>query len=67
MTSDLSAARIHLERACYYLQGTVHTRVEARQALDLLIEAVAVAECSHPVAEAVPFRKGFATAPRAAD
>ncbi|MBN9220186.1 MAG: hypothetical protein J0I79_19755 [Mesorhizobium sp.] len=57
MTSDFSAAGIHLERACHYLQGTDHTSVEARQALDLLIEAVAVAECSRPVADVVPFRK----------
>lgn len=44
MQSDHAAARIHLERALEQLQGDDKVSVQARQALDLLIEAVVVAQ-----------------------
>jgi hypothetical protein len=45
MKSDFAAARVHLDRACHYLQGIDHTSQEVRSVLDELIETVAVAEC----------------------
>jgi hypothetical protein len=44
MQSDYVAARIHLERALKQLQGEDKVSVRAREALDLLIEAVVVAQ-----------------------
>jgi hypothetical protein len=44
LTSDFSAARIHLERAYHYLQGNDETSRTACDALDLLIETVAEAQ-----------------------
>lgn len=39
--SDFSAARMHLERAYVCLNGTDETSRNAREAIDLLIEAIA--------------------------
>lgn len=44
--SDFAAARVHLERAFDYLDGNDEISKNAREALDLLIEAVATAEFS---------------------
>ncbi|KRB23798.1 MULTISPECIES: hypothetical protein [Mesorhizobium] len=44
MTSDFSAARIHLERAYHYLRGNDETSRSTCEALDLLIETVAEAQ-----------------------
>ena len=50
LTSDFSAARIHLERAYHYLQGNDEASRTACDALDLLIETVA--EAQHRPSEA---------------
>lgn len=52
---DLSAARVHLERAYYYLGGNDETCGKAREALDLLIEMVATAEHARPAGEIIRF------------
>ncbi|RWP94077.1 hypothetical protein [Mesorhizobium sp.] len=48
MTSDFSAARVHLDRAYHYLRGEDPMSRRGREALDLLIEAVAVEELKQP-------------------
>ncbi|MER9572722.1 hypothetical protein NKI77_26625 [Mesorhizobium opportunistum] len=48
MTSDFSAARVHLDRAYDYLRGDDPMSQRGREALDLLIEAVAVEEFKQP-------------------
>ncbi|RWK70561.1 MAG: hypothetical protein EOS07_36430 [Mesorhizobium sp.] len=48
MTSDFSAARVHLDRAYHYLRGDDPMSRRGREALDLLIEAVAVEELKQP-------------------
>jgi hypothetical protein len=48
MTSDFSAARVHLDRAHHYLRGDDPVSQRGREALDLLIEAVAVEEFRRP-------------------
>ncbi|WP_172349594.1 hypothetical protein [Mesorhizobium sp. NZP2298] len=48
MTSDFSAARIHLERAYHYLRGNDETSRSTCEALDLLIETVAEAQHRRP-------------------
>ncbi|WP_421916551.1 hypothetical protein [Mesorhizobium sp.] len=53
MKSEFSAARIHLERAYDALHGDDETSSNTRQALDLLIEAVAAAEYSRPSATVI--------------
>lgn len=53
MQSDHAAARIHLERALEQLQGDDKVSVQARQALDLLIEAVVVAQHRRKPADVV--------------
>ncbi len=53
--SDFSAARVHLERAYDYLRGNDQTSGSAREALDLLIEAVAIAECRRPKVQVLPY------------
>ena len=55
LTRDLSAARLHLERAYHYLGGDDDTCRKAREALDLLIEAVAAAEHARPAAKIFEF------------
>lgn len=45
MTSDFSAARVHLQRAYDYLKGNDNFSGSAREALDTLIEAIALVEC----------------------
>ncbi|MET3661710.1 hypothetical protein [Aquamicrobium ahrensii] len=52
---DLSAARVHLERAYYYLGGNEEACCKAREALDLLIEMVATAEHARPVGDVIQF------------
>lgn len=42
--SNFSAARAHLERALDHLSGPDETSKEARVAIDLLVEAVAIEE-----------------------
>lgn len=46
MKSDFAAARVHLDRAYYYLQGIDQTSQQARVSLGDLLEAIAAAECS---------------------
>jgi undecaprenyl pyrophosphate synthase len=58
MRSNHSAARAHLERAYDHLRGNDETSRQAREALDLLIEALAVAEYSRRPAEVVGFPVG---------
>lgn len=48
MSSDFAAARLHLDRAYHYLRGSDATSRSTREALDLLIEAVATAEFARP-------------------
>jgi hypothetical protein len=60
MPSDFAHARELLEHAWLKLSGDDETSVKSRQALDLLIEAVASAERSKPYrqAEIPEFRQG---------
>lgn len=53
--SNFSAARAHLERALDHLCGLDETSKEARIAIDLLIEAVALEEYRREPAEVIPF------------
>ncbi|MET2830543.1 hypothetical protein [Mesorhizobium shangrilense] len=53
MKSEFSAARVHLERAYDALRGDDETSSKTREALDLLIEAVAAAEYSRPSATVI--------------
>ncbi len=46
MRSDFAQARHHLEQAWVNLNGNDETSQKAREALDMLVEAVAVAEFS---------------------
>lgn len=55
LTSDFSAARIHLERAYHYLRGNDETSRLTCEALDLLIETVAEAQHRRPEAGVVEF------------
>lgn len=50
MSSDFINARIHLENARHALEGTDLTSCKAREALDLLIEAVSTAHHARPKA-----------------
>jgi len=66
MKSEFSAARVHLERAYDALHGDDETSSKTREALDLLIEAVAAAEYSRPSAKviALPSRARNPSPPR---
>lgn len=55
MTSDFSAARDHLDRAYLYLRGDDETSRKAREALDLLLEAIITAEHTRPCAKVISF------------
>ncbi|BCG95517.1 hypothetical protein [Mesorhizobium sp. 131-2-1] len=55
MKSDFAAARLHLERAGHYLRGDDETSQTTITALDLLIEAIAVAQYSRHSADVVEF------------
>jgi hypothetical protein len=44
LTSDFSAAYVHLDRAFHYLSGDDETSSRARDALGLLMDAVATAK-----------------------
>ncbi|MFU0503005.1 hypothetical protein [Pseudaminobacter sp. NGMCC 1.201702] len=59
MRSDFAQARYHLEQAWLRLVGHDETSLNGRQALDLLIEAVATAEFTVPKgkAEVIAFPK----------
>ena len=48
MNSDFSAARVHVDRAYHYLRGDDPMSRRGREALDRLIEAVAVEEFKQP-------------------
>ncbi|RUW98200.1 hypothetical protein EN804_10940 [Mesorhizobium sp. M8A.F.Ca.ET.161.01.1.1] len=48
LTSDFSAARLHLERAYHYLRGNDEASRSTCEALDLLIETVAEAQHRKP-------------------
>jgi hypothetical protein len=60
--SDFAAARVHLERAFDYLKGNDDLSHNAREALDLLIEAVAVAQYRRPQGEVLTYPDGGALA-----
>ncbi|RUT80584.1 hypothetical protein [Mesorhizobium sp. M7A.T.Ca.TU.009.02.1.1] len=60
LTSDFSAARIHLERAYHYLQGNDEMSRAACEALDLLIEAVTEAQHRRPEAGVLEFPQSTA-------
>ena len=53
--SDFSAARLHLDRAYDSLRGDDETSCKAREALDLLIEAIVTAEYARPRGEILAF------------
>ena len=55
LTSDFSAARIHLERAYHYLRGNDETSRLTCEALDLLIETVAEAQHRQPYTGVLEF------------
>jgi len=55
LTSDFSAARLHLERAYHYLCGNDETSRSACEALDLLIETVTEAQHKRPEAGIIEF------------
>ena len=55
LTRDLPAARLHLERAYHYLGGNDDICRKGREALDLLIEAIAAAEHARPAAKVLKF------------
>ncbi|MCZ8546854.1 hypothetical protein OOJ09_21920 [Mesorhizobium qingshengii] len=55
MTSDFSAACVHLERAYYYLRGDDETSRAACDTLDLLIETVTEALHKRPKAGVLEF------------
>lgn len=55
--SDFAAARFHLERAFDKLNGQDEISVNAREALDLLIEAVATVENKRHCGKVFPFPK----------
>jgi hypothetical protein len=52
MISDFSAARLRLEQAYYHLDGDDEVSVRAREALDLLIEAMAYEQFKRPTVSA---------------
>lgn len=58
MTSDFAAARLHLQRAYDYLRGNDEISHKTREAVDLLIEAVAVAEHRRTSARVLEFKTG---------
>jgi hypothetical protein len=60
LTSDFSAARIHLERAYHYLRGNDETSRIACDAIDLLIETVAEAQHRRPEAGVLEFPQSTA-------
>ncbi len=60
LTSDFSAARVHLERAYHYLRGNDDISRSACEALDLLIEAVAEAQHKRPTGDVIDFPQSAA-------
>lgn len=54
--SNFSAARAHLERTLDHLSGPDETSMEARVAIDLLIEAVALEEYKCASGDVIRFR-----------
>jgi hypothetical protein len=60
LTSDFSAARIHLERAYHYLRGNDEASRAACETLDLLIETVAEAQHKRPEAGVLEFPRSAA-------
>lgn len=59
MQTDFAVVRQYLEGAWLHLHGDDELACQLREALDHLIETVAVAECSRPArrAEILPFPK----------
>lgn len=59
MQTDFAVVRQYLEGAWLHVHGDDDLAGQLREALDRLIETVAVAECSRPArpAEILPFRK----------
>lgn len=59
MTSDFSSARMLLEQAYDHLHGSDEVSVKTREALDLIIEAIAAAQFRRPthVAKVLRFPK----------
>lgn len=55
MTSDFAAARVHLDRAYHYLQGDDEISSNVRQGLDILLEAVIMAEYVKPRSKVIRF------------
>ncbi|MDX8433532.1 MULTISPECIES: hypothetical protein [Mesorhizobium] len=55
MKSDFAAARLHLERAGHYLRGDDEASHTTLAALDLMIEAITVAQYSRHSADVVEF------------
>ncbi|TPK13717.1 hypothetical protein FJ872_20020 [Mesorhizobium sp. B2-5-9] len=60
LTSDFSAARLHLERAYHYLRGNDETSRATCEALDLLIEMVAEAQHRKPEPGVLEFPRASA-------
>jgi hypothetical protein len=56
METEFKAVRHHLECALMYLGGHDETTARLHEALDLMIEATAVAEHRRPDPKIVPFR-----------
>jgi hypothetical protein len=57
LTSDFAAAHVHLDRTLRCLRGNDDVSHEARHAIELLIEAVMVAEHRKPEAEVIAFQR----------
>jgi len=55
LKSDFSAARLHLQRAQDYLRGSDETSDQARQAIDMLLDAVTHAEFRKPASNVIAF------------
>ena len=60
LTSDFSAARIHLERAYHYLRGDDEASRSACEVLDQLIETVVEAQHKRPETGVLEFPRSAA-------
>lgn len=56
LISDFTAARVHLDRAANSLRGNDEVSCKTREAIDLLVEAVTLAEHSRPSATILDFK-----------
>ena len=57
LTSDFATAQVHLNRALHDLRGNDDVSSKARQAIEMLIEAIMTAEHTRPEAEVIAFRR----------